>query len=141
VEFLLAAAAESVPPGPALSEGVLRLDRLSSAGSAGLISGRCLVLSPTDEVAIVGSPSADAGRLLVIAPGDAVLGVPGETLRLSGGIVVGGCLEVRGPVVIDGSVHAGSLRVNAPVDVFVDPTWRETPLAGATLPTLVAHGG
>ena len=77
----------------------------------------------------------------MIATGDAVLGSPGETLRLSGGIVVGGCLEVRGPVVIEGSLHAGSLRVQAPTAVLVASGWRATPLAGATVPTLVAHGG
>jgi hypothetical protein len=141
VEFLLAAAVEAATPGRALRGGVLRLDQLTSAGSGELTGGRCLLLPQTDEVVIEGSPPADAGRLLVIATGDAVLGSPGETVRLSGGIVVGGCLEVRGPLVLDGTLHAGSLRVEAPTDIHVASTWRETPLAGATLPTLVAHGG
>ena len=121
VEFLLAAGVEAEAPGQALNDGVLSLDRLSPAGGAGLIGGRCLLLPRMDEVTIEGSPPADAGRLLVIATGDAVLGSPGETLRLSGGIVVGGCLEVRGPVVIEGSLHAGSLRVQAPTAILVAP--------------------
>ena len=74
-----------------------------------------------DEVAIEGSPPADAGRLLVIASGDAVLGSPEGIVRLAGGVVVGGCLEVRGPVVIEGTLHAGSLRVEAPLDIVVAP--------------------
>ena len=84
-----------------------------------------------DEVAIEGSLPTDAGRLLVIASGDAVLGSPEGTVRLAGGVVVGGCLEVRGPVVIEGTLHADSLRVDAPLDVIVAPTWREAPLAGS----------
>ena len=140
VEFLLAASVESEAPGPALSEGVLRLDRLSAAGGAEPTGSRCLLLPRMDEVTVEGSPPAP-GRLLVIATGDVVLGRPGETLRLSGGLVVGGCLEVRGPVIIEGSVHAASLRVEAPTDIRVASAWRLAPLAGAAAPTLVAHGG
>ena len=140
-EFLVAAGVDAAAPGEALSDGVLRLDLLPSAGAAGLTGGRCLLLPPMDEVTIEGSPPADAGRLLVLVTGDAVLGSPGETVRLPGGLVVGGRLEVRGPAVIEGALHAESLRVQAPLDVLVAPTWREDPLAGATVPTVVAHGG
>ena len=140
-EFLLAAGAEATGPGAALSRGVLRLDQVSPAAGAELASGRCILLPQMDEVAIEGSPPADTGRLLVIATGDVVLGRPEEVVRLAGGVVVGGCLQVRGPVVIEGTLHAGSLRVEAPLDIVVAPTWRQAPLAGAAVPTLVAHGG
>jgi hypothetical protein len=141
VEFLLAAGVDALAPRSAFSGGVLRLDQVPPAAGAGLTGGRCVLLPQTDEVAIEGSPPADAGRLLVIATGDAVLGSPEGVIRLAGGVVVGGCLEVRGPVVIEGALHAGSLRVEAPLDIVVAPTWRQAPLAGATVPTLVAHGG
>ena len=62
VEFLLAAGVEAEAPGQALNEGVLSLDRLSPAGGAGLVGGRCLLLPPIDEVTIEGSPPANAGR-------------------------------------------------------------------------------
>jgi hypothetical protein len=141
VEFLLAGGVEATAPGSALSGGVLRLDQISPAAGAETSGGRCILLPQMDEVAIKGSPPADAGRLLVIATGDAVLGSPEGIVRLAGGVVVGGCLEVHGTVVIEGTLHAGSLRVEAPLDVVVEPTWRQAPLSGATAPTLVAHGG
>ena len=103
-------------PGPALTDGRLRLDEISPATGDELAGGRCLLLPPVDEVAIEGSPPADAGRLLIVVRGDAVLGRPGETLTLSGGLVVRGHLEVRGPVVVEGSLHAGSLSIEAPME-------------------------
>ena len=116
IEFLLAAGAEASAPGAAFSEGVLRLDQVSPAAGAEVTGGRCILLPQMDEVAIEGSPPPDAGRLLVIASGDAVLGSPEGIVRLAGGVVVGGCLEVRGQVVIEGTLHADSLRVEAPLD-------------------------
>ena len=114
-EFLLAAGVEATSPGQALSDGILRLDEVTPA--ADLAGGRCLLVPSGDEVTIQGSPSPAAGRLLVVVPGDAVLGRPGETLTLSGGLTVAGNLEVRGPLVVNGSLHAGSLSVEAPVIV------------------------
>ena len=139
-EFLLAAETEAMPPGQALTDGRLRLDEIPPATADDLAGGRCLLLPTVDEVAIEGSPSAGVGRLLVVVRGDAVLGRPGETLTLSGGIVVSGHLAVRGPVAIYGGVHAGSLSVDAPVSIVTQPTWRGSPLAGAASPTLVECG-
>ncbi len=93
-----------------------------------------------DEVTIEGSPAPDAGRLLIVVQGDAVIGSPDETLMLAGALVVSGRLEVRGPVVIQGALHAGSLSVVAPASVVTASSWREYPLPGAALPTLVAWG-
>ena len=141
VEFFLAAQAEAASPGPALTAGLLRLDQLSPGSGQAAMGGRCMLLPDLDEVDIEGTVPAEAGRLLLIVRGDAVLGRPGVTTALSGGLVVCGHLEVRGPLALQGTLHAGSLDVEAPVSVVVASDWRATPLAGATLPTLVEYGG
>ena len=140
VEFLLAAATEATPPERALSDRILRLNEVLPAAGSDPAGGRCLILPRMDEVAIQGSPSAAVGRLLVVVEGDAVVGVPGETLTLSGGLVVTGRLEVLGPVTILGTLHAGSLSVGAPASVVVESSWRRRPLPGAALPMLLACG-
>jgi hypothetical protein len=140
-EFLLAAQAEATPPGQALTGGVLRLDQLPPATGGAAAWGRCILLADVDDVAIEGTPAADAGRLLVLVRGDAAIGRPGETTALSGGLVVTGHLEVRGPLTLEGALHAGSLSVDADVYVSVAPGWRAAPLPGATVPTLVEYGG
>jgi hypothetical protein len=140
VEFLLAAQAAAMTPGPALSGGRLWLDAVSPASGDELAGGRCLLLPPADQVVIEGTQPAEVGRLLVIVRGDAVLGRPGETVLLAGGIVVTGHLEVRGPVVIEGSLHAGSLGVEAPMSVTIPSAWREDGLPGAVSPRLAECG-
>jgi len=140
-EFLLAARAEATPPGPALADGLLRLDQLPPASGQATVGGRCVLVPDLDVVAIEGTPSAGAGRLLLVVQGDAVLGRPGVTTALTGGLVVCGNLEIRGPLELEGALHAGSLDVEAPVSVFVAPSWRASPLAGATVPVLAEHGG
>ncbi len=140
VEFLLAARAEATPPGPALTGGLLRLDELSTAAGDAAAVGRCVLLPELDEVTIEGTPAPGAGRLLVVVQGDAVLGRPGEAVTLVGGLVVSGHLEVRAPLTIAGTLHAGSLSVGAPVAVAVDPGWRASPLPGAVVPSLVELG-
>ncbi len=139
-EFLLAAEAEATLPGPALTDGRLRLDAVSPATGEELAGGRCLLLPPADEVVIEGSSPAEVGRLLVVVRGDVVLGRPGETLALSGGIVVSGRLAVRGPVIVEGSVHARSFSIDAPMSIVVPPAWRACCLPGAVSPTLVECG-
>jgi hypothetical protein len=139
-EFLLAAEAEALTPGPALSDGRLRLDAISPATVDELAGGRCLLLPPADEVVIEGTQPAEAGRLLVVVRGDAVLGRPGDTALLSGGLVVTGHLAVRGPVSVQGSVHAGSLSIGAPMSITVPSTWREDGLPGAVAPMLLECG-
>jgi hypothetical protein len=141
-EFLLAASAAAVGAGPALSDGGLHLDQLGAATGPEAITGRCMVLpSSVDEVTIDGSQDPAAGRLLIVVPGDATIGSPGETTVLSGGLVVCGRLSVRGELRLDGSLHAGSITIDAPTSVSVRSDWRDTPLAGATVMTIVEHGG
>jgi hypothetical protein len=140
-EFLLAAQAEATPPGPALVDGLLRLDLLSPASGQATVGGRCILLPDLESIAIEGTPSPGAGRVLLVVRGDAVLGRPGATTVLSGGLIVCGHLEIRGRLQLEGTLHAGSLAVEAPACVVVAADWRASPLAGATVPTLVEHGG
>jgi hypothetical protein len=140
VEFLLAAKSEVAHPGQALTDQVLRLDEIPPADAIGLAGGRCLLIPPMDEVTIEGSSAPDAGRLLIVVQGDAVIGSTDETLMLAGALVVSGRLEVRGPVVIQGALHASSLSVVAPASIITASSWREYPLPGAALPTLLEWG-
>jgi hypothetical protein len=139
-EFLLAAQAEAMLPGHALTDGRLRLDEITPASGEELAAGRCLLLPPADEVVVEGSTPVDVGRLLVVARGDAILGRPGETVTLRGGIVVSGRLAVRGPVIVEGSVHARSISIDAPMSIVAPSTWRGFCLPGAALPTLMECG-
>jgi hypothetical protein len=136
-ELLAAAEGEGRSPGAAWSAGTLRLDALDPAGPTETIAGRCLVLPGGDEATIVGSAPADAGPLLVVVPGDAVVGQPGERVVLRGGLVVCGRLRVRGELVLDGSLHAGSLIVDASTSVTLSPDWRDRPLPGTARPVVV----
>jgi hypothetical protein len=139
-EFLAAATAIAATPGDALMGARLSLDDMRVAAGADADGGSCVLLPAMDEVTIVESTPPTAGRLLLIVRGDAVVGEPGETVTFSGGLVVCGHLQVRGSLVLDGSLHAGSMEVEAPTHIGVPPDWRRHPLAGATIPTLVEHG-
>lgn len=139
-EFLAAAEGAGMSADTAWSEGRLQLDELSAASPDEMVSGRCLVLPSTDEVAVRGELRPDAGRILLIVRGDAVIGAPGETMRLTGALLVAGHLDVRGPAIITGGLHAATLAVNAPLEVTVVPSWRWTPLTGTTRPTMIAMG-
>ncbi len=140
-EFLVAASAAAEPAGPALTDATLHLDQIDAATGAATITGRCILLPPLDEVVLDGSQHAAAGRLLIIVPGDAVVGAPGTTTVISGGLVVCGRLSVRGELFLDGSLHANSLVVDAPATVSVLPDWRDRPISGAAVMTIVEHGG
>jgi len=141
-EFLLAAQAEATPPGPTVvADGLFRLDELSPASGQAMVGGRCVLLPDVDTVAVEGTLSAGAGRVLLVARGDAVVGRPGVTTALSGGLVVCGHLEIRGPLALEGTLHAGSLDVKASASVVIAPDWRARPLVGATAPTLAEYGG
>ena len=80
---------------------------------------------------IEGSPSPAAGRLLVVVRGDAVLGQPGETVELSGGLVVCGRLEVRGDFALEGRCTRGASRSTRRLASRSRSDWRERPLPGA----------
>lgn len=139
-ELLAAAAAIATSPGDALAGARLSLDDIRVPVGADAAGGSCLLLPAMDEVTIVGSTPPAAGRLLLIVRGDAVVGDPGETVALSGGLVVYGRLQVRGSLLLDGSLHAGSMVIGAPTSIRVAPGWRERPLAGAAIPCVVEHG-
>ena len=139
-EFLLAASASAGSAGPALTDAGLHLDQIGAATGSDAITGRCILLPPLDEVTLDGSLEPAAGRLLIVVPGDAIVGSPGETTVLSGGLVVCGHLSVRGELLLDGSLHAGSIAIDAPTRVSVRSDWRDRPLAGATVMTIVEHG-
>jgi hypothetical protein len=139
-EFLLAASASAEAAGPALTDGSLHLDQIGAATGPEAVTGRCILLPSLDEVMLDGSPEPAAGRLLIVVPGDAIVGTAGQTTVLSGGLVVGGHLSVRGELLLDGSLHAGSVAIDAPTSVSVPSDWRDRPLSGATVMTIVEHG-
>ena len=122
-------------------DGRLRLDEVPPPAEGADEGGRCLLPAHADEVVIEGVAAPGAGRLLVIVRGDAVIGSPGETVVLNGGLVVLGRLTVRGALDLTGSLHAGALDVAAPVRILVSADWRHHPLAGAAVPTVVEREG
>jgi len=136
-EVLVAAQSEGMSAGDALSDGSLHLDAISAAGPSELIAGRCLVLPGPDEVAIEGIAGQDAGPLLIIIMGDAVVGQPGAPVALRGALVVCGRLRVRSELRLEGTLHAGSLQIDAPVSINVPGDWRDRPLPGAARPVVV----
>jgi hypothetical protein len=139
-EFLAAATANAETPGDALMGARLSLDRIQIPAGADAGGGSSVLLPRMDDVTIVGSTLPATGRVLLVIRGDAVVGEPGETVAFSGGLVVCGHLQVRGSLLLDGSLHAGSMEVEAPTRIIVAPEWRQRPLAGATIPTVVEHG-
>jgi hypothetical protein len=139
-EFLAAAEAEATSAGDALQDGSLHLDAIGAADPLQMLSGRCIFVSGLDEVTIEGVAGGDAGRLLVIVAGDAVVGQPGSRVALRGGLVVCGHLRVRSDLAVEGSLHAGSLDVEAPVSISVPGDWRERALPGAARPAVVEVG-
>jgi hypothetical protein len=136
-EVLAAAQDGGSPAGDALQDGSLHLDAIGAADPAELIAGRCLVIAGRDEVTIEGVAGEAAGRLLVIITGDAVVGQPGTRVELHGGLVVRGRLRVRSELSLEGSLHAGSLDVDAPVTISLPRGWREQALPGAARPVVV----
>ncbi len=140
-EFFAAATAEAASPGAALSGDRLRLDELVTPAGADASGGTCILMPTMDEVTIDGSTPPAVGRLLLVVRGDAVLGEPGETVAFSGGLVVCGHLLVRGGLRLAGSLHAGSLTIDGPTRIDVSSAWRQRPLTGAAIPTLLEHGG
>jgi hypothetical protein len=139
-ELLCAAAVQGAPLGGALVDRTLRLGAVPAADPAQALVGRCLAVPRGDEVTIEGVASEDAGRLLVIVPGDAVVGQPGERVVLRGGLVVCGRLTVRSDLLVEGSLHAGSLQIEASTTVVLPIDWRSRPLPGAARPVVVETG-
>jgi hypothetical protein len=140
-EFHAAAEETAVTSGDWYRDGRLRLDEVPPHGAVFDEGGRCLLPAHVDEVVIEGAAPPGAGRLLVIVRGDAALGVPGETVVLTGGLVVLGRLTVRGALDLRGSLHAGALDVAAPVRILVPADWRHGLLSGAAVPTVVEREG
>jgi hypothetical protein len=140
-EYLAAAREEALMTGPWYSDDRLRLDQVTPAAAGAGDGGRCLLAAGADEVVIEGAAPPAAGRLLVVVLGDAVVGAPGETVSLTGGLVVLGRLTVRGGLHLTGHLHAGALDVAAPVRILVPGDWRHRPLAGAAAVTVVEREG
>ena len=136
-EFLAAAQSEATPVGDALYDGSLHLDAIRAADPSEMVAGRCIVVTGLDEVTIEGMAAEDAGPLLVIVTGDAVIGQPGVPVLLRGGLVVCGRMRVRSEFRLDGTLHAGSLEVDAATAVTVPADWRDRPLPGAARPVVV----
>jgi hypothetical protein len=136
-ELLAAAHGEGTPAGEAFHDESLHLDAVSAADPSEMIAGRCVVLPEFDEVIIEGMAGEDSGPLLVIVPGDAVIGQPGAPVALRGALVVCGRLRVRSEFHLDGTLHAGSLEIEAPVSISVPGGWRDRPLPGAAKPVVV----
>lgn len=139
-EFLVAASTMAASPGNTLDGARLSLDQLGVRPGADAQGGTCLVLPEVDEVTIDGSAPPEAGRLLLIVCGDAVLGEPGETVAFSGSLVVCGHLHVRSDLRLEGCLHAQSVTIDAPTHIRVAPDWRQHPLAGAAIPSVIEHG-
>jgi hypothetical protein len=57
-----------------------------------------------------------------------------------GGLVVRGNLHVRSELSVEGSLHAGTLLVDAPTTVVVPADWRRRLLPGTIRPTVVELG-
>ena len=136
-EFLAAAQSEATPVGDALYDGSLHLDAIRAADPSEMVAGRGIVVTGLDEVTIEGMAAEDAGPLLVIVTGDAVIGQPGVPVLLRGGLVVCGRMRVRSEFRLDGTLHAGSLEVDAATAVTVPADWRDRPLPGAARPVVV----
>lgn len=107
------------------------------------LSGRVVVVRPAAGGAdIVGLwPRGDASQqLTLVVLGDAQMGSAGAaapdagtqapTTVLCGALVVTGTLTVQGPSVVQGSVSAGTLRVDGPLGVTVSPDWCAEPPPG-----------
>jgi hypothetical protein len=139
-EVLAAASEQAEAPGAALADGVLRLDEVAPATTAGLLAGRCLLVPRGEEVCVEGAAPAEAGPLLIVVQGDAVVGQPGGSVSLRGALVVCGRLTIRGDFHLTGSLHAGSLVTRSPVSIVVETDWRERLLPGAVRPVVTEHG-
>jgi hypothetical protein len=140
-EFLAAAREAALTSGPWCRDDRLRLDLAPPAAAGVGNGGHCLLAAGADEVVIEGAAAPAAGRLLVVVRGDAVVGAPGETVVLTGGLVVLGRLTVRGRLDLTGHLHAGALDISAPVRIVVPGDWRHRSLAGATVVTVVEREG
>ena len=112
---------QQVDASGALEDGTLHLDRLpvsAPAGGGAVAAGYVVWLPPSAdaETVVEGVRPPGACPIVVAAPGDLVLGTSATTTSLAGSVVVGGSLDVRGPVSIVGSAFAGTMHVGAALD-------------------------
>lgn len=132
-------------PGSALQDGVLMLDRIPAARSAGdersLYPGFIVWLPPSDPpVRIVGTRPPGWCPVLVVSGADVSVGESSADTRFRGAVVTTGHLEVDGETSIDGGLYAGSLRVASALAFTVPPSWRSDPIPGLVVPVIVAIG-
>jgi len=129
--------------GGAFDRGVLRLDRIPPACDAldgrPASSGFIFWLSSGDAaVRVAGVRPSGWCPVLLVSDGDLVLGDPTFDTSFEGAVVTQGHVEVEGPSVIGGGLHAGTMRVTAPLVVTVAPSWRARPIPGLALPVVIA---
>jgi hypothetical protein len=121
-------------------DGSLHLDAIGPVQPSSASGGRCLLLPRVDEVTIEGRLPDAAGDVVIVVQGDAVAGQPGERVTVRGSLVVRGNLHVRSELSVEGSLHAGTVRVDAPTTVSVPADWRRRLLPGTIRPTVVELG-
>jgi hypothetical protein len=130
------------PPGSALEDGVLRLDRLPAAVSAlsapSLISGVIVWLSRSDSpVRVLGERPPGWCPVLVVSVADVTFGGPSMRTGFTGAVVAGGRLEIEGDTTIEGGLYAGTLDVAGSLDVETGASWRTLTIPGLIDPVIV----
>jgi type II secretory pathway pseudopilin PulG len=136
---------DAVAPGEALCGDTLDLAKLPLTRPFGRDvtcggDGYVVVISPVEgsEVQVVGARPPGACPVVLVVEGDASLGEAGSQAEFEGALLVSGSLQVHGPASLRGHLFAGDLVVSAPLTVELPSDWRERPLSGLALPTVVA---
>jgi hypothetical protein len=130
------------PPGGALQDGVLRLDRLPAAGaapSAGPLTPGVIVWLPPSSppVCVLGERPPGWCPVLVVSAADVTFGGPSMLTSFTGAVVAGGRLEIQGDTTIEGGLYAGTLHVAGPLDVETGVSWRTLSIPGLIDPVIV----
>ena len=130
------------PPGGALQDGILRLDRIPEArGAADTRAsepGFIIWLPQTDSpVRVVGDRPPDWCPVLVVSAADLLIGGPSAGTRFTGAVVVAGHLDVEGDTTIEGGLYAGTLDVAGPLKVDMGTSWKTQATPGLILPVIV----
>jgi hypothetical protein len=130
------------PPGSALEDGVLRLDRLPAVGSAANArspsSGVIVWLPPSDPpVRVLGERPPGWCPVLVVSVADVTFGGPSMLTSFTGAVVAGGRLEIAGDTTIEGGLYAGTLHVAGSLNVETGVSWRSLDTPGLIDPVIV----
>jgi hypothetical protein len=121
----------SVSPGGALEGGVLHLDRLPLQAPS---DGSLIIVVPSSDGEVLclrGERPDYACDVTVVVEGPAsVQGPAGEEVRMHGGLLVCGSLEIVSPFCLEGCLWAEELAIRAPLSVALPSTWPERLPAG-----------